>query len=117
MIIVYVKHYLTKSGMKFFNDEWFPDVKETISQQPGYVLISHDKHQDKDDCVNITVKFENETTLNDWVTHPKHDPFVNALDKYRSRNYWSVVKTEDDKADRDTLDWEEIKLVIANPTL
>ena len=109
MITVYVKHYLTVEGQKYLKNTWFESVKNIISKQPGYISIKHDVQKDNDDCINIIVKFANEATLEDWVKHPAHDPFVNNLDQYRSRNYWEVARTKNEEVIFSELNWEKIK--------
>lgn len=84
MVIVYVKHYLNKAGLKFFQETWFPKVQGAISQQKGFISV--DTYPDKCDysCVNITVKFEDDKTLEDWVDTDAHAEVINALDPYRT---------------------------------
>jgi len=44
-----------------------------------------------------------------WIAYPSHDELVNALDAYRSRSYWEVVKTQDEQISPSTLEWMIIK--------
>lgn len=87
-IVLYVKHYLSPEGLLFFEKTWFPKVLTIISQQEGFLLL---KHMGTDrDCVFLTLEFQDEQTLNKWADYAGHDELVNALDPYRSRDYWEV---------------------------
>ena len=89
-IIIYVKHYLNFAGLKYFEECWFPLVHAIMSQQKGFLLLEHEGTME--DCVYITLKFENEQTFHKWVEYTGHEDLVNALDPFRSRNYWEVQK-------------------------
>lgn len=108
MFIVYVKHYLTTKGIAYFHQDWLPRVKSIMSQQAGYVGVFHDAINDKEDCVNVIVKFENEETLNNWAEHPDHDHLVNALDLYRSRGYWEAACVANEDIPHSIAEWEKI---------
>ena len=108
MVIVHVKHYLTAEGMEYFN-QWFTDVKFYISKQDGFESIVCEKLPNDEGCY-IILKFRDQKTLDAWVAVDVHEDLVNALDPYRSRDYWEVVKTEDENADSKNLEWEKIKL-------
>ncbi len=108
MFIVYVKHYLTADGITYFQQEWLPRVKSIMSQQVGYVAVTHDANNDNDDCVNVIVKFQNEETLNHWAKHPEHDYLVDALDPYRNRDYWEVACVTDENVPHSLAEWEKI---------
>ena len=109
MLTVYVKHYLTPDGIHFFKNKWFPEVHSIISQQEGFVSIAYTTHQNSSDCMNITLKFKDEKTLNDWIAVPIHDDLIKALDAYRSRDFWEAAKTDNDHAEPSTLEWTIIK--------
>ena len=106
-VIVYVKHYLTPSGMDYFLKEWFPYVHSLLSQQPGFISISHNI---EGVCANITLKFEDDATFDAWIAHPKHDSIIDALDDHRDRNYWEVVRTDNEEDKLSELQWTEVKL-------
>ncbi|MCS5711799.1 hypothetical protein [Candidatus Berkiella aquae] len=82
-----------------------------MSQQNGYICVEHDAQQDSNDCINIIVVFQNETTLQDWAAHPEHDDLVNALDPYRSRHYWEVAIVDYEKFVPTTPIWERIEAI------
>jgi len=89
-VIVYVKHYLTPEGLKYFEQCWFPLVHAIISQQEGFLLLEHEAT--KENCVFITLKFQDKQTFHKWAAYPGHDDLVNALDFLRSKDYWEVKK-------------------------
>lgn len=108
MFIVFVKHYLTAEGVAFFHQNWLPRVKSIMSQQVGYVAVVHDANKDEGDCVNVIVKFKNEEALNNWAMHPEHDLLVNALDRYRSRDYWEAACPADEEIPHSMVKWDRI---------
>lgn len=108
-VFVYVKHYLTPEGISYFKKKWFPKVQSIISKQPGFVSIEYDADSDSPDCMFITLKFKDDATFNDWCAIPEHDDLVNALDAFRSRDYWEAVRTDDENAKPSRLKWEIIK--------
>ena len=89
-VVVNVKHYLTPEGLKYFEQCWFPLVHAIMSQQDGFLLLDHTGTEK--DCVFITLKFKDEQTFCRWIAYPGHDDLVNALDRFRSRDYWEVKK-------------------------
>src|SRR5258706_5606759 len=94
MIIVYVKHYLTDDGLLYFKNHWFPKVHSLISQQKGFISITYRENTEDLDCLDITLKFADDQTLQDWIAVPNHDELIQELDLFRSRNYWKAVKTD-----------------------
>ena len=109
MIIVYVKHYLNENGMKFFDGQWFPDVERLIRNQPGYILIESHRDPHICDCINITVKFTDQKTLDAWVATPEHIGVINQLESYRIRP-WNYAVTENELARLDSLEWGEVPI-------
>ena len=105
-VTVYVRHYLTSAGINYFQQEWFPWVYSIISQQKGFIFITH---KFSGLCANICLQFEDEATFDAWLLHPSHDCLVDALDDYRDRDYWEVVRTSDEQADLSQLEWINIK--------
>lgn len=99
-VVIYVKHYLTPEGLIFFEQRWFPNVHTIMSQQQGFLFFEH--IITKEDCVFVTLKFEDEQTFQQWVNYPAHDELVNALDPFRSRSYWEVK--------REGENWQTIEL-------
>ncbi len=106
-VTVYVKHYLTPAGIVYFQKEWFPWVYSIISKQKGFIFISH---KIKGPCANISLQFEDEATFNAWIAYPDHDCLVDALDAHRDRDYWEVVRTNDEQTDLSQLEWVRINL-------
>ncbi len=92
MISVYVKHYLNEAGKAYFDDTWYPYVKERIRQQQGFIsiaILTEDLFCNA--CVNIIVTFENHEMLMAWVEHPDHQKIVHDLDVYRTKGQrWHV---------------------------
>ncbi len=109
MVVVYVKHYLNPEGIKYFDETWFPYVKSIEEQQPGYRGIETSKQADDPECVNITVKFEDQKTWDDWIAHPLHQEVINDLDQYRTRP-WRWLKNEGEPAPEDIGEWNEVAL-------
>jgi hypothetical protein len=109
MLYIYVKHYLNDKGIKYFEDQWFPQVYSIISQQKGFVEISFHYSQYERDCVNIFLVFTDQETLDKWVAHPFHDKLIEGLDIYRSRDYWEATCTEEKSIDPSSLKWDVIK--------
>lgn len=89
-VTVYVKHYLNSKGIQYFEQCWFPLLYAIISQQEGFLLLRHEGTEN--DCVKILLTFQNEHTFSNWIAYAGHDDFVNALDPYRSKDYWEVKK-------------------------
>ncbi len=109
MITVYVRHYLNDAGIEHVTSEWFPLVMSYMCTQEGFVSFTNDTTLNKDDCVNLTVTFVDEQAIENWIAHPEHDNVVNALDTYRSRNYWEAARTEDQSQDRNGIEWARIE--------
>ncbi|MAZ77689.1 MAG: hypothetical protein CMF39_03330 [Legionellaceae bacterium] len=106
MVTVYVKHYLDKVGLDYFQNTWLPlHVEPVISQQPGFVSI--DWQVDETDCGYVTVKFVDDVTLQAWAEKPEHD-VVDLLDPYRVKAYWEAAKTENASKDSAELDWVRV---------
>ncbi|HSX26234.1 MAG TPA: alpha/beta hydrolase [Chlamydiales bacterium] len=89
-VVVYVRHYLSSEGVDYFERCWFPLVRAIISQQEGFLSIEHEGTEG--DCVSLVLRFEDEATFGRWVVYPGHDDLVNALDPFRSRDYWEVKR-------------------------
>lgn len=107
-MIVYVKHYLNKEGLEYFQNEWLPNkVEPVISEQPGFVGIDS-SIDETEGCGHVTVKFEDGASLNAWVEKPEHD-VVDLLDSYRVETYWEAAKTENESNNPETLDWVKIE--------
>ena len=85
MQIFYVKHYLTPTGLSYFNDTWFPAVMNIMSKQSGYISCSHDHELDQGDCVNLTVKFDNEER--------SVDDSINPIERLVKFVKFDIVKT------------------------
>lgn len=109
MQIVYVKHYLTPEGISYFEREWFPWVDSVIKVQEGFVSITYSQDFDAQDCMNITLKFLDDPTLDAWIAVPIHEDLIQALDPLRSRNYWEAVRTGDENVSPSSLEWMVIK--------
>lgn len=91
MIFVYVKHYLNEVGRAYFDDTWYPYVRARIQQEKGFVNIESSRDLSCDDCINITVTFENYDTLMAWAEHPDHKKVANVLDVYRTQGQrWHI---------------------------
>lgn len=105
-VIVYVKHYLTPDGIAYFLQEWFPLVHSLISQQKGFVFITH---HIRGPCANISLQFEDETTFDAWIAHPSHGSLIDALDSYRDRDYWEFARTNNPMTDPSHLEWTRIE--------
>lgn len=105
MLTVYVKHYLTDEGKEYIKNIWYPWVYREMSKQLGYVAFSHDEALDEDDCINLSVTFESQETIDAWVAQPIHEELITAIDQYRSRPYFEYTYTDDGSLDRNTLVW------------
>lgn len=112
MVIFHIKHYLTHDGIKYFNDSWFPMIKSISSQQQGFISIVHDADRDSSDCVNIILMFADENSVDIWAEQPGHDDLIDALDSYRSRNYWEVATSKHESTEYSKLEWQEIPAAI-----
>ncbi|MCE3237024.1 MAG: hypothetical protein K0R24_5 [Gammaproteobacteria bacterium] len=86
MIFVYVKHYLNKEGRIYFDNVWYPYIRERIQQAKGFINIESSRDSSCDDCINITVTFENQDRLMAWVEHPDPQRVVGKLDIYRTKD-------------------------------
>lgn len=105
-VIVYVKHYLTPSGVAYFQQEWFPRVYSILSKQLGFVGMTH---HIKGPCAQICLQFKNSATFEAWLAHPSHDSLVDALDDHRDRDYWEAVRTDHECIEPSKLEWTQIK--------
>lgn len=108
MYIVYVRHYLNKSGLVYFKEVWLPLVKSLIDQQIGFVSLVHDFAKDANDCINVIVTFDSQFNLEKWAEHKDHDSLINALDNYRSRDYWEFSCSEDQAVEYNNLEWQKV---------
>lgn len=106
---VYVKHYLTPEGITFFKLHWFPLVTSMITLQKGFVSIDYQESNEHKDCLFIALTFKNDATLDEWLEYPGHEDIVNALDEYRSRDFWEAVRFQGAETDPTTLQWTVIK--------
>ena len=104
-LIVYVKHYLTRDGIDYFKNEWFPKVVAFMREQAGYLSCTYAV---SGDCVDITIKFNDEPSFDAYVKVPEHHQLAKLLDSYRSKNYWKAVRTLQVHADPSTLKWDLI---------
>ena len=102
--IVYVKHYLTPAGIEFFKTTWFPKVLAFMREHAGYLSCTYTITQD---CVDITIQFQDEPSFDAYVNNPSHHQLPKMLDPYRSRNYWKAVRTLH-PVDSDSLQWTQI---------
>lgn len=109
MVVVYVKHYLSKEGISYLENHWFPLVHSLIKEQKGFISLTREQNKDEKDCIDILLAFEDDATLDDWIAHPRHDELVDALDPYRSRSYWEAVRTNDPALDPASLEWMTIE--------
>lgn len=103
MLIIYVKHYLNEQGIDYLKKSWFPKVHSLLQQQAGFISIMY---MTIGDCVDITLKFEDEKTFDAWCAVPEHDQLLEELNPYRSRDYFKAVRTDHELADPSTLNWE-----------
>lgn len=85
MIFVYVKHYLNEAGRTYFDNTWYPYIRERIQQEKGFVNIECSRDTSCEDCINITVTFENHDMLMAWAEHPDHQRVADDLDIYRTK--------------------------------
>lgn len=76
-----------------------------MRKQRGYIAFTQDEELNENDCINLSVKFEDQETIDAWVAEPVHDKLVTAIDKYRSKPYFNYVYTSDENIDREALDW------------
>ncbi len=95
MYLVYVKHYLTPTGIKYFHHSWFPKVKATMREQKGYQAFVHDSAKDDEDCINLIVQFDDKNSFLNWCRHKAHDGLIKDLDCYRSRVYFEAATQEE----------------------
>lgn len=107
MLIIYVKHYLTHAGIHYFQKTWFPKVRSIMSEQPGFIDFTYTL--DSVDLAALVLKFKDQATFDAWCNMPVHDEVIKELDRYRSRNYWQFVKTEDQLTDPSKLNWTVIR--------
>ena len=112
MITIYARHYLTQAGIDYVQNDWFPKVYAVMSQQPGFVALTHDTQYDTDDCVHFTVQFQNAETLSQWSKVPEHDDLIFKLHAYRSRPYWQYIRMEGQPRDRATLEWNNVSVTL-----
>lgn len=110
MLTVYVKHYLAEDGVQFFKTVWFPKVLSHLRQQAGFISLTYIQDPVNADCLFITLKFENQETLDRWIVVPIHNALIDELDSYRSRAYWEAASTEHSDADPAQVDWEIIQV-------
>ena len=110
MFIVYVRHYLNNQGVQFFHTNWFPQVQKIMSLQNGYISVNHDATRDYNDCINVTVTFDDKKNLEKWAEHKDHDALLSSLNLYRSRNYWQFACSDKVTNDYEQLFWERVEL-------
>lgn len=108
MIIVYVKHYLNRPGLKYFDDIWYPKVCKIIEKQPGFVAIESHKDTLDPRCVHITVRFMDSDSLEAWGKTHEHSQVINLLDPYRTKS-WEVSRTDNESQNSDNSDMEQNK--------
>lgn len=115
MITVYVKHYLNKAGIEYFQTQWFVYVEIIIKKQDGFIDII--SHQDKFDptCINITIKFTGADQLKKWAKSSLHKEVISKLDPYRiAGQRWLVdEKSALDAPPTDINLWEHAPLAKA----
>lgn len=110
MHCVFVKHYLTQSGVDFFNKTWFPAVQEAIQSQLGFIKIIAVPDLKISGLMHITLYFDHQKNLLAWAETERHDELVDNLDDYRVRAWeFAVADVEDEnEAVRcfETIDWQ-----------
>lgn len=110
MFIVYVKHYLSDDGIKYFCNTWFPMVQAIMSKQHCYISVSHDVKRDSNKCINIIVTFNDQKNLEEWAEHKDHERLVILLNPYRCKDYWEFACTDDPSLIYEKLHWEKVIL-------
>jgi antibiotic biosynthesis monooxygenase (ABM) superfamily enzyme len=108
MLTIYVRHYLTPSGIRYFKTTWYPKVLSVITKQKGFVSLTYTPSQEVPDLIDLTLKFKDDATFDAWLKIPDHDVLINALDAHRSRDYFEVVKTKEVPPSK--LDWVAYKV-------
>lgn len=109
MLAIYVKHYLTEEGIKYFKETWFPKVYSFMAAADGFVSLGYIINEEEPDLVEITLQFEGSETLDSWLEDPVHDALLRDLDKYRSRKYWKFVRANHESVDPSKLEWIVVK--------
>ena len=112
MVIVFVKHYLNQDGINHLNTKWFPYVKSIMSKKPGYVDFTNEPDAKHSDCANLTVRFKDAKTFDEWVADKDHGKVINDLDQYRT-NDWQWARQElniGEKEDLTKLVWNPVRV-------
>ncbi len=123
MHCVFVKHYLTRSGVDFFNTTWFPAVQKAIQSQPGFIKIIAALDLKTPGLVHITLYFDHQMNLLAWAGTEKHDELVDNLDDYRVRAWEFAVFDVADENEAahcfSKLEWQSVtpKKIIYQATL
>lgn len=103
MIVVYVRHYLTEEGMRYFTEKWYPHVIEVVKSKEGFISI---ECKIEGDLAFIDLRFATEKSLDSWCREPDHELLISSLDRYRSRDYWESAWTLDHNAIPQDVCWD-----------
>ena len=91
MFIVYVKHYLTPTGLDYVNSTWYDKVLSKMQKQKGFHSFTKSI---TGDCAYFEIHFQTEEHFNHWWKEdPDHDSLILDLDPYRSRSYWESTNS------------------------
>lgn len=95
--VVYVKHYVTHSGMDFICKDWFLRVRSALQEQDGFLSFIHSIDRDDPSCCLFELQFKNAETLDAWINTPIHDDLLLELDEdstIRSVPFWAWARVE-----------------------
>ena len=78
MIKLKVTYYLTPEGLEYF-PQWYGEVSEEASQQPGFQSIAYEKIGD---TLLVCLCFQNEPMLDLWRDKDSHEALVGKIAPY-----------------------------------
>lgn len=100
MLIIHVKHFLNKDGIKFF-DQWFDGCLQFLSKKEGFLLLQRAFDDTNLGCVHIWLHFENREKLETWGNTEEHALLIAQLDPYRTQDWEATwYDTEQPRVER-----------------
>lgn len=82
LLEITVKYFLTEEGVHYFSD-WYNEVYKMTSKQDGFLRMSLDK--ESSNIPIVTLYFENQEKLTQWVKTDIHAELVSKLEPFQSK--------------------------------
>jgi antibiotic biosynthesis monooxygenase (ABM) superfamily enzyme len=90
MIIVFVEHFLSEDGQRYF-PTWIEEIAEVLREFEGFISIRQLTDIDNPERCQLLLRFESLDLLRDWADSDEHDRMIERLAPYRKRKQTSEI--------------------------